>query len=208
MMRWIRRCGRASSKKLGFVGGSAASLFARDSVSKTGNSYYAFGVDPHFEKLYFDTYIKLDPLNAAYLTFAVGDVFSNSNIIPHAEFIDTRFYKEWAQPQGWRDNVIATLEKSSTSIAAFVVFRHERDGLADDATHRLMRLIAPHLRRAVLIGKVVDLNKVEAATFAETLDGLGAGMFLVDEAGRIVHANTAGHMMLNSASVLHRRAGG
>jgi DNA-binding CsgD family transcriptional regulator/PAS domain-containing protein len=190
-----------------FVGGSAASLFARDSVYKTGNSYYAFGVDPHYEKLYFEKYIKFDPLNAAYLTLAVGDVMSNSNIIPHAEFIDTRFYKEWAQPQGWLDNVIASLEKSSTSIAGFVVFRHEREGLADDAAHRLMRLIAPHLRRAVLIGKVVDLNKVEGATFAETLDGLGAGMFLVDEAGRIVHANTAGRAILAADDFL-RVSGG
>ena len=190
-----------------FVGGSAASLFARDSVYKTGNSYYAFGVDPHYEKLYFEKYIKFDPLNAVYLTLAVGDVISNSNIIPHAEFVETRFYKEWAQPQGWTDNVITCLEKSSTSIAGFVVFRHEREGLADDATHRLMRLIAQHLRRAVLIGKVVDLNKVEAATFAETLDGLGAGMFLVDVSGRIVHANAAGHVMLNAASVLHAAGG-
>ncbi len=76
------------------------------------------------------------------------------------------------------------------------LFRHEREGLADDEAHRRMRLIAPHLRRAVLIGKVVDLQKVEGASFAETLDGLGAGMFLVDEAGRIVHANAAGHVML------------
>ena len=190
-----------------FVGGSAASLFARDSVYKTGNSYYAFGVDPHYEKLYFEKYIKFDPLNAVYLTLAVGDVISNSNIVPHAEFIDTRFYKEWAQPQGWTDNVIASLEKSSTSIAAFVVFRHEREGLADDATRRLMRLIAPHLRRAVLIGKVVDLNKVEAATFAETLDGLGAGMFLVDETGRIVHANTAGRAILAADDFLRVSSG-
>ena len=190
-----------------FVGGSAASLFARDSVSKTGNSYYAFGVDPHYEKLYFEKYIKFDPLNAVYLTLAVGDVVSNSNIIPHAEFVETRFYKEWAQPQGWRDNVIAALEKSSTSIAAFAVFRHEREGLADDATRRLMRLIAPHLRRAVLIGKVVDLNKVEAATFAETLDGLGAGVFLVDEAGRIVHANTAGRAILAADDFLRVSSG-
>lgn len=190
-----------------FVGGSAASLFARDSVHKTGNSYYAFGVDPHYEKLYFEKYIKFDPLNAAYLTLAVGDVMSNSNIVPHAEFIDTRFYKELAQPQGWLDNVIVSLEKSSTSIAGFVVFRHEREGLADDAAHRLMRLIAPHLRRAVLIGKVVDLNKVEGATFAETLDGLGAGMFLVDEAGRIVHANTAGRAILAADDFL-RVSGG
>jgi hypothetical protein len=36
----------------------------------------------------------------------------------------------------------------------FGVFRHERDGLADEDTRRRMRLIVPHIRRAALIGKV------------------------------------------------------
>jgi len=190
-----------------FVGGSGASIFSQDSVRKTGNAYYFFGVDRYYKQLYFDTYIKFDPLSASYLTLNVGDVISNSNIIPHDEFIATRFYKEWAQPQGWVDNVITALERSPTSIAAFVVFRHERDGIADDPTRQLLRLLTPHLRRAVLIGKVIDLKTIEAATFADTLDGLSAGIFLIDATGRIVHANAAGHVILGTCDIL-RAAGG
>jgi PAS domain-containing protein len=191
-----------------FVGGSGASIFSQDSVRKQGKSHYNFGVDPQYEQLYFNKYIKLDPLRAAYLTFEVGSVTSNSNVVPYAEFIETRFYKEWARPQGWVDNVFAVLERSPTSFAAFVAFRHERDGVADDATHRLMRLIAPHLRRAVLIGKVIDLKTIVAATFADALDGLSAGMFLVDADGHIVHANAAGHAMLEAGDVCARPVAG
>jgi hypothetical protein len=115
-----------------FVGGSGASIFSRDSVRRTGNAYYSFGTDPQYEQLYFEKYIKFDPLNAAYLTLAVGDVMSNSNVVDTPEFIESRFYQEWARPQGWVDNVFTALERSPTSIAAFVVFRHERDGIADD----------------------------------------------------------------------------
>jgi DNA-binding NarL/FixJ family response regulator len=61
------------------------------------------------------------------------------------------------------------------------------------------RLIALHIQRATLIGKVI----AEAATFADTLDCIAAGMFLVDATGGIVHANAAGHEMLREASVLH-----
>jgi DNA-binding CsgD family transcriptional regulator len=190
-----------------FVGGSGASIFSRDSVNRTGNSYYAFGVEPHYEQLYFNKYIKFDPLNAAYLALDVGEVMSNSNIIPRDKFIETVFYKEWVRPQGWVDNVFTALEKSPTSIAAFVVFRHERDGVTDDTARQLMRLLAPHLRRAVLIGKVIDLKTIEAATFVDTLDGFSAGMFLVDADGRIVHANAAGHAVLAAGDFL-RAAGG
>jgi PAS domain-containing protein len=190
-----------------FVGGVGASIFRQDSIRKIGNSYYQFGIDPHFERLYFEKYIKFDPLSAAYLTLNVGDVSSSSNIIPPAEFFETRFYREWARPQGLIDNVFAILERSPTSIAAFIVFRRERDGLADDAAQQLLGLIAPHLRRAALIGKVVDLRTVEAATFADTLDGLSAGIFLVDATGRIVHANAAGRGILAVGDVLRSSAG-
>jgi DNA-binding CsgD family transcriptional regulator len=190
-----------------FVGGVGASIFRQDSIRKIGNSYYQFGIDPHFERLYFEKYIKFDPLSAAYLTLNVGDVSSSSNIIPPAEFFETRFYREWARPQGLVDNVFAILERSPTSIAAFIVFRHERDGLADDDARQLLGLIAPHLRRAVLIGKVIDLRTIEAATFADTLDGLNAGIFLVDATGRIVHANAAGHGILAVGDILRSFAG-
>jgi DNA-binding CsgD family transcriptional regulator len=197
-VRWtgvVEKAGR-------FVGGSGASIFSRDSVRRTGNAYHSFGVDPQYEQLYFGKYIKFDPLNAAYLTLAVGDVMSNSNVVDRAEFAESRFYQEWARPQGWVDNVFAALERSPTSIAAFVVFCHERDGIADDDTRWRLRLLAPHLRRAVLIGKVIDLKVIEAATFADALDGLSAGMFLVDASARLVHANTAGHAILAAADFL------
>ena len=60
-----------------------------------------------------------------------------------------------------------------------------------------MGSLAPHFRRAVNIGRVIDLHKVEAASLADTLDGIAAGMFLVDAAGRIVHANARGLAMLS-----------
>jgi DNA-binding CsgD family transcriptional regulator/PAS domain-containing protein len=196
----VERAGR-------FVGGVGASIFRQDSVRKVGNSYYHFGIDPHFERLYFEKFIKFDPLSAAYLTLNIGDVSSSSNIIPPAEFFETRFYREWARPQGLVDNVFTILERSPTSIAAFIVFRHERDGLADDAARQLLGLIAPHLRRAVLIGKLIDLRTIEAVTFADTLDGLGAGIFLVDATGRIVHANAAGQGILAVGDILRSSAG-
>jgi DNA-binding CsgD family transcriptional regulator len=130
-----------------------------------------------------------------------------ADIIPYGEFLQTRAYLEWGRPQGFVDVLNVTLDKTATSAAMFCVFRHERDGVVDDEMRRRMRLIVPHLRRSVLIGKTIDLRTAEAATLADALDGLTAGMFLVDGGGRIVHANAAGHTMLAARDVL-RVAGG
>jgi DNA-binding CsgD family transcriptional regulator len=51
------------------------------------------------------------------------------------------------------------------------------------------------------------MNIPEAATFADALDGLGAGLFLVDKTGRIIHANASGHAMLQERSVLREGDG-
>src|SRR5205085_3338893 len=45
-----------------FVGGSAAALYSRDAATKSGNVHYDCGAsDPHYKRLYFEKYIKIDP---------------------------------------------------------------------------------------------------------------------------------------------------
>ena len=65
-----------------------------------------------------------------------------------------------------------------------------------------MALIAPHVRRAMLIGNVIDLSRIRNTAFAETIDGLDAGIFLVGAQGALVHANRSGRAMLDAGNPL------
>ncbi len=190
-----------------FVGGVACNLYSEDSAAKTGNIHYTWGVDRHYGRLYYDKYIKYNPFTTAQLFFDVEQIISVGDIMSYEEFRETLFFKEWAQPQGWVDAASAVLDKSATSYAAMSIIRHERDGLVDDETRWRMGLLVPHVRRAVLIGKVIELHKAEASTLADTLDGLAAGMFLVDQTGRIVHANENGHVMIGDGRFVRAAAG-
>lgn len=196
-------------KTKGFVGGLAASLFSKDAVNKCGNMFYesAGGIDPYYKYLYFETYVKLDPMTTGQFFAELEAPISTNDIIPYQEFLETRFYREWVRPQGLVDQVAALIEKSCTSATFLGIFRHQRDGLVDDEARRRMRLVVPHVRRAVLIGKAIDFKTAEAATFADILDGLAAGMLLVDATGRVIHANAAGHAILAAGDFL-RAAGG
>ena len=112
------------------------------------------------------------------------------------------------KPQGWIDNAFAqSLKLLRPATAHSALLDIERDGLADDSVPWRLRLLTPHLRRAAVIGKVIDLKAVEAATFADMLDGLSAGIFLVDGAGRIVPANIAGRGVLTAGDILRSIAG-
>jgi hypothetical protein len=82
---------------------------------------------------------------------------------------------------------MSNLEKSAISCAGFWVFRRFKEGVADDEMRRRFALVVPHVRRALAIGQVIDLAKIETAALADSLDTLQAGMFLVDASGRIVY---------------------
>ena len=74
--------------------------------------------------------------------------------------------------------------------------RYSNEGLVNDEMRRRFEVILPHVRRALLISKVIDLPKIEAAAFADMLDGLSAGLFLVGASGGLVHANATGHALV------------
>lgn len=186
-----------------FVPGSMATILSQDPIKNTANIYFSWGIDQYYETLYLDRYYTLNPLFPAILFFSTGDVYGLTDIMSHAEMGESRLYKEWMEPQGFIDFVGCNLEKSVTSVAFHAVVRHRSDGFVDDEARRRMRLVGPHVRRAILVGKVINLNKVEAAVLADALDGLAAGMFLVDSSGRIAHANAAGQEMLAEGTVVN-----
>jgi DNA-binding CsgD family transcriptional regulator len=65
----------------------------------------------------------------------------------------------------------------------------------------------PHVRRAVLIGKTIRLKQAQSVCFSDVLDGLSAGMIMIDASGRIVHANAAGNAIIQAADFLRSISG-
>jgi len=185
-----------------FVGGVGAALFSKDAAGHFADVKYDFGIDPHYKQLYFDKYVAFDPTTTGHFFAEIGEPFSTYEMIPYAEFSKSRFFQEWVRPQGLVDFATAVLDKSVTSVAMFGVFRHERDGVVDDEVRHRMRLIVPHIRRAALIARMFDLKAAERATLTDALDGLSAGMCLVDAGGGVVHANAAAHVMIDDGDAL------
>lgn len=190
-----------------FVGASAGGFFVHDSSRRNLNVVYQFATDAEYRRLYVEKYMALDPMAGTYFVLDVGEVFSTSTIMPHAEFLRSRFYRELIQPRGWIDNICVYLDRSRESHAGFALFRSERQGLADEAARARLRLLVPHLRRAVLIGKAIEFKTAEAATFADALDGLSTAMVFVDSTGRITQTNAEGRAMIAERRILHASAG-
>jgi DNA-binding CsgD family transcriptional regulator/PAS domain-containing protein len=189
-----------------FTGGHSGGLLSKHSLSKSEVLYCYVGADPNSLQVYSESYPKLDP-TADSPCFGVEQVVSATDLVPYEEFRRGRFYQEWARPHGWVDVASAVIEKSATSCTFLSVVRHEANGLVDDEMRRRMALLIPHVRRALLIGKTIHRKQTEAVCFSDVLDGLSAGMILVDANGRIVHTNNAGNAILDAGDFLRSVCG-
>lgn len=186
----------------GFVQTMAAAVYVQNPALRTGTRYHSWGDDPPYTYLYFSEYVKINPLVPHMMCQRVGEVYSASSLMPYEEFRATRFFKEWVEPQHLVDFVGINVEKSTTSVATVSMGRDRALGFVDDETRRRMALVAPHLRRAVLIGNVIDLGQTEARPLAATFDGLAAAVFLTNAEGRIVFANPAARNVLAAGKPL------
>src|SRR5215468_525133 len=190
------------------VGGSAAAVFSKDARSRNLNVYYhCGGIDPRYQEPYVEKYEKLDPSITAHILGEIEQTIGTAEFMAVDDFQQTRFYQEWGRPQGLVDFAAAVLDRTATGAILLGVFRQRQHGLVDDDTRWRMRQIVPHIRRAMLIGKAIAFKTARADALAETLDGLSAGMFLVDQDGRIIHANASGHALLDEGSALCKAGG-
>lgn len=198
----------ALGKTAKYLSGVGALLFTKDATTRRFALHHADArLDPQYVRLYADTYSKIDPSTTAHYFADIGEPVSLTDVGPVEEFRATRIYREWVAPQGLVDFLTVSLDKNATTVAMYGLFRHEKQGLVDDVTRQRTRLIAPHIRRAVLIGRAIDLKAAQAATFADAFDRLASAMVFIDSTGRIVHANAAAHAMLATGNVIRTAPG-
>jgi DNA-binding CsgD family transcriptional regulator len=189
-----------------FTGGHAGGLLLKHPLGKSENRYCYVGAAPEVVQAYSDCYPNFD-LAADIRSIGAEQVVSAADLVPYEEFRRGRFYREWARPRGLADIASALIERTATCRTFLSIVRHEASGMVDDEMRRRIALVIPHVRRALLIGKTIELKEAQAACFSDILDRLSAGMILVDARGRVVHCNAAGNAILDAADFL-RAVGG
>jgi DNA-binding CsgD family transcriptional regulator len=189
-----------------FVGGQAAGILSKNSISKDSTTHHHFGVDPRQVQIYSATHSRLDPFSSLPF-FDVEQIVTIPELLPYDEFCRGRFFREWMEPQGWVDAANCVLEKGPLSCSFLTVIRSKAQGTVDEEMRRRMALVVPHVRRAVLVGRAINLEQVRAEAFARVLDGLSAGLLLIGADGTVMHANSAGHEMLRSEGCLRSISG-
>lgn len=191
-----------------FMQSKTCVLASEEIGSGFGSFHYSWGDDPHYSELFRTKYARINPAAVPVaLSVKPGEVCSMSSVVPYDEYLRSRLHDEWAKPQGYGDVTTVVIEKSATSFAHLGVAHYVEDSPVNEGTRERMRLLAPHICRAVAISKVIELSRMESALLTGTLDSLGAGVFLLQENGRIAYANKAGHALLEDGKLLRSANG-
>jgi DNA-binding CsgD family transcriptional regulator len=139
--------------------------------------------------------------------YPLGEPIVQSQAVRQDIISGNRYYREWALPKGLFDAVAVGLVRDGTMVGNAIFSQHETAGPIHDAQLGGLRILAPHIRRAVTISNLFDLKTVEATTFAATVEALTVGVVLADEDSRVVHTNAAATAMLAAGDPIVVRQG-
>lgn len=190
-----------------FVRAACLSLVIENALDPSSTVFYSSYVDPEWVAMYIREYMLINPMRIAMVArVSAGDVVLTSDYMSEAEYARTPIARELLAARGLVDISAAVIEKTATCITVLSAKRSVAEGFGDEALRQKLKLLTPHAQRAVSIGRLLQQRTVEAATFADTLDRLAAPVFLVDEAGAVVHASETARQCVETG--LLRLAGG
>ncbi|MEQ1771639.1 MAG: helix-turn-helix transcriptional regulator [Devosia sp.] len=114
-----------------------------------------------------------------------------------SRWAESDFYNNWSVPRGIVDQVGLTLARDRMTMAGVGFAQHKSMTIEGWMLDEL-RALAPHLRRAVVVSRVLELHRSRAATLEAAMDAAEAGAVLVTGDMEVVHANAAAESMLSS----------
>lgn len=140
----------------------------------------------------------------------IGDIdtpLTTLSCLSEPELRATRFYQEWAGPQGLREGCMVKFVDTSDRFGLLGTSIYADRDIISGEEQRFLALLSPHLRRAALIGDLLDQARVMAHFYRETLNALATPIVLTDAEGRILYANGSAERMLSGDAPIQSRAG-
>lgn len=163
---------------------------------------YDYGYSEEDLRIYFEKYAAMNPVFVARLMYPVGEPVTAEMLIGEQELLESRLYREYFKPRGIRYGVTIELLRTAHRSAGTSLTRKEGQAAYSAADFTLLRLLAPHMIRAVTISDMLELRTLKSEMLEATLDALAAGVFLTARDGGIVYMNAAAERQLKTGNAL------
>jgi DNA-binding CsgD family transcriptional regulator/PAS domain-containing protein len=165
------------------------------------------GVSPEYvalAKRYEDSLLDLWGGAARLGRFALEEPVLQSRAAADIAYEDNPYYRHWVRPQGIIDAVAIALARDKTMLGSLAFGHHETAPPVSETQLRRLRLLAPHIRRAVTISRLLEMTTDAATTFEAAVEATQSGILLVDLDLTIIFANQRAHQMLDAGDPVRR----
>ena len=141
------------------------------------------GGDQHYNHSYRSYFYKLNPWLPWGPAAEEGRVVLADSVLPQSELRRTDFYNDWMRPQGLAHLFTAFLCRPGPRqpVSEIGGLREKRDGVLQDEDLVPVRMLVPHLQRALAIHARVQGAEARAGAAAQTVDRIVGGLILLDE---------------------------
>jgi DNA-binding CsgD family transcriptional regulator/PAS domain-containing protein len=141
---------------------------------------------------------------------AMGDVDtprSTLNQMSEEVFFATPFYQNWVAPQGLLDACVMKFVSTTNRVGAMATVTTAQRDIVTAEERRFMGLLSPHIRRASMIGDLLDHQRVQTDALRSVLDRLNVPVILVTADATIVYANASASENLHAQKHVYSEAG-
>ena len=137
-------------------------------------------------------YVAIDP----FVNIAEGRAVRLLDLVDPTAFRSSTYYREWLVPIGVEYALGLDVREAGRFHARLRLCRARSAGEFTDADCRLVESLGPHLRLAVGIYSELDEARSGRELYADAMDSLTLATIVLDEHGRMVHANRLAEGML------------
>jgi len=199
----------APAQWLPFMARLAQSMGARSALLREVNYdtgevglFQTVGYDPAYVAAYREHFVHVDYFAPALARAPLGVAMRGNQVVPWEIQRKTEYYNDYSLPQSIRHAMGIILDRSDGYHLLFALQREARQGDYDEEDLQLIRLIAPHMTRAVKIHRQMSGVAAQNRWAMSALDRLRLGVILLDEQGKPLFINQAAEHLTRGRSGL------
>jgi DNA-binding CsgD family transcriptional regulator len=157
--------------------------------------------DPAWGRAYDEYYVARDVRRPRITALPPGSVYIGQELAPDDELCRSEFYHDFLRPQGFFHALGALVSKDAGRVAVLRVLRPRARPFGEEE-RSFLRLVVPHLARALDVHQRLAGVRAERDANAEVLDRFGGGVVLLDRRAHVLAANAYAESLLRAADGL------
>lgn len=173
--------------------GTSAGIYGAAHEEGEARLLHLADIDPVYVNEYIDRFLPNNPWLRVERLQEPGAIRTDRSLDEHYNdpgyYRRTTLYNEWMKPQGFTYSLGATLSEHSGIRTKLYVYRNRRAGAFAHEQLRAFTFVTRHLMTAVEVARRLASTDGLLRGAFEATERLRAGVVLLDEAGRILHAN-------------------